>query len=173
MSTSRSDRILLVLLGIAVLGFAYTISPLFEQRVVAKGDQAPDFQITTDSGKVVKLNDFGGKILVLNFWATWCPPCIQEMPSLNQFADAMKDKGVVVLGVSIDRNQATYKRFVQENRLSFVTANDPEAGIAADYGTFKWPETYIIDTKGKVLEKHIGPKDWMSPEILNPIKALL
>src|SRR3954462_15883453 len=82
-------------------GFLFTIYGSFEQRIIEAGDTAPEFSVTTVSGRKVTSTDFGGKVLVLNFWATWCPPCIEEMPSLNQFARTMTASGVVVLGVSI------------------------------------------------------------------------
>lgn len=164
---------MLAALAVLFVSFLYTIRYSFEQRVIGKGDTAPSFSVTTDSGKKISRTDFGGKVLVLNFWATWCPPCIQEMPSLNRFAQEMAPSGVVVLGVSVDKNEQTYKRFLQQAGLSFETSRDPEADISTDYGSFMWPETYIIDAKGKVVEKYIGDRDWTDPKIISSIKALL
>ena len=112
-------------------------------------------------------------MLVLNFWATWCPPCIQEMPSLDQFQRAFAGSGVVVLGVSVDRNPQAYRALVQKTKVAFLTARDPEARISAEYGTFKYPETYIIDRSGKVVQKIIGPTNWTDDKMVNQIKALL
>jgi peroxiredoxin len=173
MRGSSTDRLLLALMAVLFGTFLYTIRNSFEQRIIEAGDSAPSFAITTDSGKRITRADFGGKLLVLNFWATWCPPCIEEMPSLNEFAQQVSKDGVVVLGVSIDQNEQTYKRFLQQNRLAFQTARDPEADIAANYGTFKWPETYIINTEGKVVEKHIGPKSWTDPAMVASIRRHL
>jgi cytochrome c biogenesis protein CcmG, thiol:disulfide interchange protein DsbE len=161
------------LMAVLFVTFLYTIRDSFEQRIVEPGDSAPSFAVTTDSGKRVTRSDFGGKLLVLNFWATWCPPCIEEMPSLNDFAQQVSKDGVVVLGVSIDHNEQVYRRFLQQNRLAFETARDPDAGIAAEYGTFKWPETYIINAQGKVVEKHIGPKLWTDPKMLAAVRRHL
>ncbi|MBI4905478.1 MAG: TlpA family protein disulfide reductase [Acidobacteria bacterium] len=149
-----------------------TVSTL-EQRIVQAGETAPAFTITTDGGQSVSVNSFGGKLLILNFWATWCPPCVQEMPSLVEFAEKMKAKGVVVLGVSVDKNEKTYKQFLQSARVTFVTARDPEANISSSYGTFKYPETYVIDQKGNVLEKFIGPENWSDPKVLERIQRHL
>ena len=85
----------------------------------------------------------------------------------------MSNSGVVVLGVSIDKNEQNYKRFLQRNRVAFETARDPEADIAAEYGTFKWPETYVIGSNGKVLQKYIGPMEWTDPKVIASIKELL
>jgi len=173
MRSSSIDRILVLTLAVLFAGFLYTIRHSFEQRIIEKGDSAPSFAVTTDSGKRITTSDFGGKLLVLNFWATWCPPCIEEMPSLSQFASKVKDSGIVVLAVSIDKNEKAYKQFLQQNRVGFETARDPEADIAADYGTFKWPETYVINADGRVLEKYVSNRNWTDPSLMASIKAML
>jgi thiol-disulfide isomerase/thioredoxin len=122
---------------------------------------------------VITQSSFGGKVLVLNFWATWCPPCISELPSLSAMAEQLKPEGVVVLGVSIDKNQQAYKRFLRQARPAFETAQDPEANISTQFGTFKWPETYVIDRNGKVAQKYISDRDWTSPEIVANLRSLL
>lgn len=173
MRGSSTDRVLLGLLVVLFGTFLYTIRNSFEHRIIEPGDTAPSFAVTTESGKRVTRSDFSGKLLVLNFWATWCPPCIEEMPSLNEFAQQFQKEGVVVLGVSIDQNEQLYRRFLQQNRLAFEVARDPDAGIAAEYGTFKWPETYIINTQGKVVEKHIGPRNWSDPALIASVRRHL
>jgi thiol-disulfide isomerase/thioredoxin len=115
--------------------------------------------------------DFGGKLLVLNFWATWCPPCIQETPSLNQFAREFSGKGVVVLGISVDRDEKAYRAFLQKYTPAFLTARDLK--IHEDYGTFMYPETYIINAQGKVLLKLAEPEDWMDAKMTSYIGSLL
>ncbi len=151
----------------------WVVSGTLEVRIINAGDTAPDFSIVTEQGRAVTRSDFGGKLLVLNFWASWCPPCISELPSLNQFAQEYKNQGVVVLGISIDKNERLYKNFLQQRQVAFATARDPEANISASYGTFQIPETYIIDRNGKVLEKVISDQDWMDPQFLARIKGML
>jgi peroxiredoxin len=158
---------------VLLAGLCVLVADSHRERLVNVGDKAPSFQVTTDKGKQVSRSEFGGKILVVNFWATWCPPCIDEMPSLQAMAQQLGPKGVVVLGVSVDRNEAAYKRFLQQAGIQFETARDPEANISAGYGTFKYPETYVISRDGKVLQKLIGPQNWMDPELLKSIEALL
>lgn len=169
----RNNKVLGLLFAVLLAGFVYAIHDAFEQHIVQAGEKAPSFQVTTESGQKISNNNFGGKLLVLNFWATWCPPCVEEMPSLNQFAEAMAPSGVVVLGVSIDKNENAYKRFVQQSRLAFQTTRDPQEDISSRYGTFKWPETYVINQDGKVVQKYVGPRDWSDPQIVNSVKALL
>jgi len=118
---------------------------------VNAGDTAPRFSVVTEDGKTITPSNFGGKLLVLNFWASWCAPCVAETPTLNQFQRTFAGKGVVVLGVSMDRNEKQYKDFLARYRISFETSRDPEGDISASYGTFQFPDSYIIDPSGKYL----------------------
>ena len=171
MQSSKTDRLLrggIVLLSAILVYFIY--SGIHEHIVVA-GDTAPDFTITADNGRTVSLPDFKGKLLVLNFWATWCPPCVQETPSLSQFAAAYAPKGVVVLGVSVDKDEKAYRNFLQKFNPAFLYARDFK--LHEDYGTFMYPETYIIDSKGKVVEKFAEEVDWSNPRVTSLINSLL
>ena len=171
MKNTRTDRLLragIVLMMVALVGAIYAG---IHQHVVNPGDAAPEFSIKTDSGRTVTLPNFGGRILVLNFWASWCQPCIEETPSLSSFAAEYAGKGVVVLGISVDKDPKQYEAFVQRFRPAFLTAR--ESQLHADYGTFMYPETYIIDSTGKVVQKIIEPVDWTSPKITGYINSLL
>ena|ERR1035438_6122227 len=171
MASVKIDRFLRV--GICALAaiFVYVIYTAIHERVVAAGDSAPDFTITADNGRAVSVPNFGGKILVLNFWATWCPPCVEETPSLSKFAQDYAGKGVVVLGVSVDKDELAYRKFLQKYTPAFLTARDLK--LHEDYGTYVYPETYIIDAKGKVLLKIADPADWTDPKVTRYIDSLL
>jgi cytochrome c biogenesis protein CcmG/thiol:disulfide interchange protein DsbE len=160
-------------IAILAIGLVWVVSGTLEARVVKAGDLAPDFRVVTESGQTLTRSNFGGKVLVLNFWASWCPPCIEETPSLNAFSQQLKDQGVVVLAVSIDTNQKLYQQFIQKYKVGFKTARDPEGNISADYGTFQIPESYVIDQTGHVREKIISNLNWMDPELVARVKALL
>lgn len=160
-------------MGLALAGFIFAIKDSFVQRVVEQGDRAPGFEFTTENGRKISASDFGGKLLVLNFWATWCPPCVEETPSLSQFAKTAEKDGIVVVAVSIDKNESAYRRFIQQVQPGFMTTRDPEAEIPARFGTFKWPETYIIDRDGRVRQKYISNRNWMDPAILTEIRSYL
>jgi len=171
MQSSNTDRLLrggIVLLSAVLVFFIYSA---IHERVVVAGDTAPEFTITADNGQKVSLPDFKGKLLVLNFWASWCPPCVQETPSLSQFAAAYAPKGVVVLGISVDKDEKAYRGFLQRFKPNFLTAR--EFQIHEDYGTFMYPETYIINSKGKVLHKLAEPVEWMDPRMTQLIDSLL
>jgi peroxiredoxin len=161
--------------GIGLLGaiLVFVIYISIHERIVVAGDSAPDFSITADNGRTITAANFGGRLLVLNFWATWCQPCVEELPSLDEFAKEMAGSGVVVLGVSMDTNPKLYRNFLARSHVSFMTARDPEAKISADYGTYKFPESYIIDAKGKVVEKIIGATDWTDGNMVNKVKGFL
>ena len=128
------------------------------------GNPAPEFTLQ-DSDHKVSLGDYRGKIVLLNFWATWCPPCIAEMPSLIELQKRLKDKDVVILGVSIDEDEAAYHKFLKNYGVNFVTVMDKDRKTPTLYGTFGWPETYVIDRQGVVRRKFIGAAEWTSPEI--------
>ena len=171
MQSSNTDRLLrggIVLLAAILVFFIYSG---IHERVVVAGDTAPDFTITADNGQTVSLPNFKGKLLVLNFWASWCPPCVQETPSLSQFAAAYAPKGVVVLGISVDKDEKAYRNFIQRFKPNFLTAR--EFKIHEDYGTFMYPETYIINSQGKVLHKLAEPVEWMDPRMTQLIDSLL
>lgn len=173
MQNVRIDRILQVSIGVLLAAFVYVIFVSLYERIVEVGDTAPDFSITADNGQTVTPRNFGGKLLVLNFWATWCAPCIEELPSLDQFQRQFANSGVVVLGVSMDKDEKLYKRFLSRVNVSFLTARDPANKINAAYGTFKFPESYIIGSNGKVLMKIISSTNWVDEKMLGYVKSQL
>jgi peroxiredoxin len=125
---------------------------------------APDFTVQ-DSGRAVALHDLRGKVVVLNFWATWCPPCVEEMPSLVAMQRQMGDK-VTVLAVSLDDDEEAYRNFLVEHKIDLLTVRDPSRKSSLLYGTVKYPESYVIDPKGIVRRKYVGPIEWTQPAVL-------
>jgi len=134
------------------------------------GHRAPDFTVS-DAQRTVSLHDYKGKIVVLNFWASWCAPCIEELPSLIQMQRDLGDK-VTVLAVATDNDQDAYRRFVRDHQVDLITVNDPTQKSSDTYGTWGWPETYIIDRKGIVRRKFIGPVEWTNPTIVAYLEKL-
>jgi cytochrome c biogenesis protein CcmG/thiol:disulfide interchange protein DsbE len=128
------------------------------------GIGAPDFTVQ-DADRKITLSQFRGQVVVLNFWATWCPPCVQETPSLIQMQQRLKEKGVVVVAVSIDVDDGAYHRFLKDYHVNMLTVRDPDQKSPALYGTHGWPETYIIDRTGVLRRKFVGPVDWNSPGV--------
>jgi cytochrome c biogenesis protein CcmG/thiol:disulfide interchange protein DsbE len=135
------------------------------------GNPAPDFTVQ-DGTTSVSLHNLREKVVVLNFWATWCPPCVEEMPSLVQMQSRLKDKGVTVLAVSLDIDGDAYQKFIKDNRIDLLAIRDPKQVSNSLYGTFKFPETYIIDRQGMVRRKFIGAVDWTNPEIVGYLSRM-
>ena len=180
MQQNRIDLAIKAATGALLALLAFVIVYSMQDHVVAVGDSAPGFTIKTESGVEMSPRNFGGKLLVLNFWATWCAPCIQEIPSLNEFQKMFASQGVVVLGVNVDSRQELYRSMLKKFKISFPTARDPEENINYRYGTYKVPESYIIDRNGKVLQKYAGLPEvngewklWTDPEIVNYVRSLL
>ncbi|HVI07376.1 MAG TPA: TlpA disulfide reductase family protein [Candidatus Binatia bacterium] len=158
----------LVLIAFSLFILAACYSGSHPSRI---GSPAPDFTVR-DSDHAVTLSQLKGQVVVLNFWATWCPPCIEEMPSLVQMQQRMKAKGVTVLAVSVDVDNAAYHRFLQDHGVNLLAVRDPDQKSNNLYGTFKFPETYIIDRNGVVRRKFIGAVDWTEPEIIDFLSKL-
>jgi thiol-disulfide isomerase/thioredoxin len=141
------------------------------------GKRPEDFTMEL-SGKRAHLSDFRGKVVVLNFWGTWCPPCIEETPALNRLQKHIAPRNGVVLGVAADEDPAVYEKFLRDNGVIFQTYRDPNtknnhSPIAESYGTTMFPETYIIGRDGKIARKIIGFQEWDSPEMLKYVDSLL
>jgi thiol-disulfide isomerase/thioredoxin len=133
------------------------------------GQPAPDFNLS-DGSTTVHLAGYRGRVVLLNFWATWCAPCVVEMPSLLQLHHDRPD--IAILAVSIDENPDAYSRFLIRHHVDLTTVRDPAQTAAKLYHTEGWPETYIIDRQGFIRRKVVGPQDWSSPEIRAYLKSL-
>jgi cytochrome c biogenesis protein CcmG/thiol:disulfide interchange protein DsbE len=133
------------------------------------GRPAPDFTVT-DGNRHIRLADYRGKIVILNFWATWCIPCTAELPSLIAMQQQLPQ--VQVLAISIDVDQQAYRDYLVEHKISLLTIDDPAHRAADLYGTYGWPETYVIDQHGTIRRKFIGAQDWTSPEVLEYLRRL-
>lgn len=171
MSKTRELKIVAVA-GIAGIFFLYIFLRPHPPRPVRIGEAAPDFTLAGANGTPVALKNYRHQVVVLNFWATWCPPCVEETPSLEKFAQALKGRGVTVLGVSVDEDGGALRKFIASHHLTYPVARDPGGALAARFGTFKYPETYIIDRQGRVAEKIIGAIDWEDPRMVSFVESL-
>jgi cytochrome c biogenesis protein CcmG/thiol:disulfide interchange protein DsbE len=165
------------MIGAFAVIYFFTFPHYRQGEASVAGKKAEDFAMQVD-GKPLHLADLKGKVVVLNFWATWCPPCVEETPALNQLQQYITARNGVVVGVAADEDQATYEKFLRDKRITFLTYRDPgtqehHSPIAAEYGTSMYPETYIIDRKGVIVRKIIGPQDWNSPELRAYFDSLL
>jgi len=132
--------------------------------VPKEGERAPDFSITTDQGTHISQSAVPASLLVLNFWETSCVPCVAELPSLSAFARKFRSKHVVVVAISGDDDPRKYSRFLHDHKIVLDTYRDPARRISKSFGTFMFPETYII-SDGRIVRKVVGSVDWMNDDI--------
>jgi cytochrome c biogenesis protein CcmG/thiol:disulfide interchange protein DsbE len=158
-------------MGFACAVLAFFTFPHYRQgESSVAGKKAADFAVDLN-GKPGHLSDLQGKVVVLNFWGSWCAPCVEETPDLNRLQQYIASRNGVVLGVAADVDQGVYEKFLRENGVAFPTYRDPgtddshRSPIAQNYGTSMYPETYVLDRKGVILRKIIGPQEWNSPEM--------
>ncbi len=138
------------------------------------GYEAADFELPDLAGRLHRLSELRGKVVFLNLWATWCPPCIAEMPSIEALHRRFAGSDLVVLAVSEDADgEKSVRPIVERLGLSFPILLDPQGALSPRYGVTGYPETFVIGRDGRVLEHFIGPTDWVSPERINYFDALL
>jgi thiol-disulfide isomerase/thioredoxin len=130
---------------------------------------APAFSIS-DGSNSADLRRLRGKVVLLNFWASWCAPCVEEIPSLEELQRRMP--GVTVVAVSTDEDRQAYQKFLAEHHITLHTVWDGKQSVNPLYGTYRYPETYVIDRNGMLRRKFIGPQTWTSPEIMDYLAKL-
>ena len=134
---------------------------------------APDFTLPGADGRKVSIRDFRGKVVFLNFWATWCESCRDEMPSMERLYREFKGKGLEIVAVNVKDKPGDALAFARDLKLSYPVLLDAEGEVGLLYGAFGLPATYLIDRKGVVLARMWGPADWSSPAARNLFKTLV
>ena len=134
---------------------------------------APDISIKDFDGKSIKLSDYKGKPVVINFWATWCPPCRKELPSMNRAWEALEKEGVQMLAVNMSEPAVTIKKFIEKQPINFKILLDETGYFSQKWQVTGLPTTYIVDRKGEIIYKAVGEREWDNPEILATIKQLI
>ncbi len=161
----RILKVLLPLVAIggvvALLAYGFTVNPRDIPSTLT-GKVAPDFALTLFDGRSVRLSDFRGKVVFLNFWASWCPPCRAEARLLEQSWQRYKDHGVVFLGVDIQDTEEAARGFLREFGITYMNGRDPKNRLAIEYGVYGIPETFFIDKDGRITYKHIGALGWQT-----------
>lgn len=149
----------------------YKVIPNLE--AMKENPQTPEFSLPTPEGKKISLKDFRGKIVFLNFWASWCTPCREEMPAMERLYQEFKDKNFVILAVSVRDRKQNAVGFVKELRLTYPVALDTEGQVGLLYGAWGLPTTYLIGPKGEGLARAWGPAEWYGPAARKLIKELV
>ena len=134
---------------------------------------APDFTLPNAGGKKISLKDYRGKVVFLNFWATWCESCRDEMPSMERLYNEFRGKGLEIVAVNVKEKPQDALAFAKELKLTYPVLLDPEGEVGLLYGAFGLPATYLIDRKGVVLARMWGPADWYSPGARKLIATLV
>lgn len=170
MADRRGLKIALATAALGLVG----VGALFAVGRRSGPQAAADFVATDLAGNAVRLSALRGKVVVLNLWATWCPPCREEMPSMERLYRRFKDRDFVLLAVSEDEDgRKAVEPFVRDGGFTFPVLLDPERQVGAKYGVWGYPETFIIDRAGMVAERVIGPRDWASQASTDQIERLL
>jgi peroxiredoxin len=142
---------------------------------IGRGSVAPAFELprVPETGAPIALDDLRGQVVLLNFWATWCKPCEEEMPAMQRLHEALADEGLALIAVSTDEESALVEEFVSRLGLRFPILWDPSKKTAEAYQAYRFPETLLIDREGVVVERYIGPREWDSPLYVERIRRLL
>jgi peroxiredoxin len=168
-----------ILVFLAVAGLLLLLSlkqnnPYLKFSPLKNGQPAPNFTLPGLDGKMVSLADYRGYVVLVNIWATWCPPCVDEMPSMEKLYQQLKDEKFEILAVSIDSlGENAVAAFVKKYNLSFPALLDPDGTIKTLYQTTGVPESFIINKEGILVEKIIGPRDWSSPAVVRYLHSLI
>lgn len=141
---------------------------VFKQRV-----EAPAFTLPGVDGESISLDSFEGKTVLLNFWATWCPPCRAEMPSMQRMYDELEDEGVVLVAVNLQEPENTVKSFLEENGYTFPVLLDITGGVGALYGARSIPQTYLIDTEGYAVASVTGSREWDTAQLYDVLRSMV
>ena len=140
---------------------------------IRPGQPAPGFDLPLLDGAQVSLESLRGRIVLLNFWATWCAPCEAEMPAMQRLHAALAGKEFALVAVSVDAGRAEVEQFRQRLGLTFPIALDPAKSVSTQYQSYRYPESYLIDREGRILSRYVGPRDWDSAVYVDRIRRVI
>jgi len=132
-----------------------------------------DFKLKDIKGKSVRLSDFRGKVVFLNFWATWCPPCKYEMPSMQKLYDKLRHKNFAMVAVDLQEPVSRVKDFIKKYELSFTVLLDSKGDVGRQFGILSIPSTFILDKEGGIIGKIFGPREWDGKEAVDFFEHLM
>ncbi len=156
-----------IIIAVASLTLSSTASAVKVKQV------APDFTLASNKGGNVRLKDLRGKVVMINFWATWCAPCRKELPLLNDLYNKYKSKGFVLLGVNIDDKSAPAKKMIKELKINFPVLFDNNQSTSESYDLQAMPSTFILDKNGIIRFSHYGYKSGYEKKYEKDVKSLL
>ena len=133
------------------------------------GKVAPQFTVS-DGVNTIELSKLRGRVVIVNLWATWCAPCVEELPSLLELHRELPE--IAVVAISQDEDDAAYRKFLAVHQIDLMTVRDPSQRVNALYGTVQIPESYVIDRQGVLRRKFVSNQDWTNPEIVKYLRSL-
>ena len=151
---------------------AFALKNIHTLTKVAGNPDAPDFNLEDQDGNFLKMSDFKGKVVIVNFWATWCPPCRKEMPSMQRAWEKLKQEGIVMLAINVGEDSDQIFAFTAEYPVEFPLLMDRDSSVVRQWKVRGLPTTYIINPAGKIVYQAIGDREWDSDEIMNQIRRL-
>jgi peroxiredoxin len=141
---------------------------------VGRGTAAPDFALpSVDSEQLITLSDLRGRVVLVNFWATWCKPCEDEMPAMERLYRDLHPAGFELLAISVGEQPAVVREFRDRLGVTFPVLLDRDKRVSIEWQTFAFPESLLVDRDGTVLERYVGPRDWDAPAYVARIRRLL
>lgn len=159
-----------VLVAVAVFAALWASGPPPEP--ILPGQEAPAFSLPSLDGAAVRLADQRGKVVLLNFWATWCKPCEDEMPAMQRLYERLAGAEFEMLAVSVDEERPVVEAFRERLGLTFPILHDPGKEVAAAYQSYRFPESYLIDRDGRILARYVGPRSWDAAVYVDRIRRL-
>ncbi len=192
MEPRKRSTIIIILLIVICIVFAYFYLSYREEKIqrereveyerlypslgiqrVDPPEEAEDFTLKTLKGETVSLKDYRGRLIFLNFWATWCGPCRAEMPSMQRLWEEFKEEDFVILAINIQEESKLVSSFMNERGLSFPVLLDEKGKVARSYGIRGIPTTFFLNPEGEIIGKAVGARDWASEESFRLIRELL
>ncbi len=143
------------------------------QPPLGRGDSAPEVALSTLEGRTVRLSDLSGQVVLINFWATWCKPCEDEMPAMQRLYHSLSEDNFEMLGISVDESSPDVEAFASRMGLDFPILLDPEQKTSRLYQTTGFPESILVDRNGQIVERYVGPRQWDHPDYEARIRSLM
>ena len=154
-------------------GSSAQASVINEVQPSAENSSVPSFVLMDLKGKEEQLQSYKDKLILVNFWASWCGPCNEEAPSMEEMYQKLHSQGLVVVGISIDHHVGQVEKFVKQYSISFPVLLDTSESVASSYGITGVPETFILNSHYKLIKHVIGPLDWTSPDVTSYLSTLM
>lgn len=152
------------------------VMPLSAQSQVAgltpMDEAAPEFDLMDTEGMRHQLSDYRGRVVIVNFWATWCPPCVAEMPSMQRAWEQLEPEGILMLGINTGESKAAIERFDSKYPVDFPLLIDPQSTATDEWPVRGMPTTFVIDTEGNFAYRAVGAREWDAPHLIDAVRAL-